>query len=532
MKVQLLNNRGKSWKNINSSYIKGFAFDGNKFLTEEEIYNYVLDSIKNRNIDKCLLKLNGNFSAVISLKNSIYLFSDKYKTYPLLYFNTDKGWFITDQSKSVLDNIPSSEFNNEAIITYFALGYLHGNHTFLNNCKIVEAGNWVLLTNNSFSQEYHNHIYPKINIDDDEIMAKAINTFENAIKRTLSSIGNNPIWIPLSGGYDSRLLACVLKKMNIKNVKCFTYGFPNSLDVKISRKVAETLDFAWFYVEYTKEKFESIANNSIDDDHILWAMNLNTTSHYQDFIAIKELTERGVIEKNAIIIPGHSGEILGRDQIPYDLLESKKSIAELIYHKYFHWNLIKKGFKESIVTSLGVNLNETITNKKNKMLSIDLFSNWNIKNRQSNFIVNAVRAYEYFNLDWRLPLWDDEVSEFWFSLNYKKNSNLKLYNKFMFDNYFTPLNVAFYKEKNILKKVISKIRLPLNFKSQIKNILIKFHYFKVRYDLNGFNYKANLYLKKIKSDAPSQIVLKETDTNSVLAFYQYDLLKRYLGNDK
>jgi len=528
-RIELTNNSGKSWEKFQHNYIKGFAFLGNKLLSEEDILIELLKSIKHNKLNEKLLELNGDFSAVISYQSNIYLIADKYKKYPLLYSKINGEWIITDQSRSIMDFMPNYEGDEKALSTYFALGYLHGNQTFLKNCKIVSAGAWVLLDDKAVSYEYHKHIYSKVSLTDDEIMRGCVNSLENAIKRVILSIGDRPIWIPLSGGYDSRLLACVCKKLNIKNVSCFTYGYLDSYEVEISKKVAETLGFPWFNVQYTKEKFSTIANSSIDEDYMYWAMNLNTTAHSQDFIAFKELRSKGVIEDNAVILPGHSGEILGRDQVPYDLLKSNKTVAELLFHRYFNWNIIRQKYKKQILNNLGASLNKTVA-KNDKGLAIDLFTNWNIKNRQSNFIINSVRVYEYFGVDWRVPLWDDEVSEFWLSLPWEKNSEVKLYNQFMFENYFIPMNVAIYKKKNISTNLLKKIKLPFNFKIKIKRKLLKLSFFKKRYDVNGETEKTNYYLNKLSSHSTKSILLNKSHHNAVITFCQIFLIKKYFEN--
>lgn len=531
MKIELINNRGKAWKQFKSNYIKGFAFIKNKLLSEKEINEEIIHSIKTNQLNQKLLELNGNFSAIINYQNRIYLVADKMKSYPLLYAKINGEWIITDQSRVIMDSMPEYAPDENAITTYLTLGYLHGNQTFLNDCKIVSAGTYVQIDDKTVVYNYHKHIYTKVNLSDDEIMQGCANSLENAIKRMIISIGDRPIWIPLSGGYDSRLLACVLKKLNVKNVSCFTYGIPESYEVKISKQVAEKLDFPWHYVEYTEEKFLSVANSPMDDDYIYWAMNLNTTSHFQDFIAFKELREKGIIEDNAVIIPGHSGEILGRDQVPYQLLESDNTVADLLYQRYYRWNTPKKKYKQQVLNNLGITLNSTIV-KNNKPLAIDLFSNWNIQNRQANFIVNAVRVYEYFGVDWRIPLWDDELSNFWFSLKWEKNSNVILYNKFMFEQYFIPMGVAIYKESSISKRLMAKIKLPFNLKSKIKKELSKLNNFKNQYDINGFNYRANYYSNKLTKFSLPRIILNKTNTNSVIALYQVFLLKKYFNKNK
>ena len=529
MNIKLINNKGKSWNQFENGFIKGFAFLDDNLLTEHEIYNALYDALKANKLKQKLLDLNGNFSGVIKFQDSTYLFSDKLKTYPLLYATIGGEWLISDQSIEILDAMPEYNPNEDAIMTYLALGYLHGNHTFLNNCNIVAAGTYVKLNQTATVYEYHKHIYKKINLTDEEIMEGCVTSMENAIKRMITSIGDRPICLPLSGGYDSRLLACVLKKLGANNVICFTYGIPESYEVKISKQVANTLGFPWHYVEYTKEKFLSIANSPIDDDYIFWAMNLNTTSHYQDFIAFKELKDKGIINDEAIIVPGHSGEILGRDQIPFDLLRTNRTVAELIFHRYFCWNSINKKCRNRIFNLLGNNFNTTISNKSID-LTVDMFSNWNIQNRQANFIVNSVRVYEYFNNEWRIPLWDDELSAFWFSLPWQINAKVELYNKFLFEKYFIPMGVAIYKNKIQSGNILSKIKLPFNLKSKIKSQLSKIKYFKSQYDYNGFNYRSDFYLSKMMDYFISPCIsINKYNTNAVLATYQIYLINNYIN---
>lgn len=528
MNIRLGNNKGKAWHVVNESYIKGFAFIDNQRLSINNIYEKMIDAIDKGELDKLLLKMNGNFSVILKYDNSTYLIADKLKTMPLLYTKIKKEWLITDQANIILAAEDDFSFNEEAIMIYLSLGYLYGNQTLLNNCNIVTAGTYVELDGKAKIVEYHKHIYEKKVLNDEEIKEGCVRSLENSMKRMVASIGNRPIWIPLSGGYDSRLLACVCKKLNVKNVKCFTYGIPESNEVKISREVANKLGYPWYYVEYTKDKFLEIAESPMDDDYILWAMNLNTTSHYQDFLAFKELKDKGIIEDNAVIVPGHSGEILGRDQIPYHLLKNNNSISLLLFYRYFNWNPLKKRFKKTVLNLLNAYLNtqNSVTDRTN---TIDLFSNWNIQNRQANFIVNAVRVYEYFGNDWRVPLWDDELSEFWFSLKWEKNSAVKLYNKFIFEEYFIPMGVPFYKKVNRATTFIASIRLPFNIKSNFKKVLSRLTLIKKHYDPNDINYRSNFYLKKMSDFSSPYIHLKKSDTNSTIALYQIYLLNKYIG---
>src|SRR5690606_22772637 len=41
--------------------------------------------------------------------------------------------------------------------------------------------------------------------------------------------------------------------------------------------------------------------------------------------------------------------------------------------------------------------------------AIDIFEKWDLKERQSKFIVNSLKVYEYHQLDSYIPMWDFEL---------------------------------------------------------------------------------------------------------------------------
>ena len=51
--------------------------------------------------------------------------------------------------------------------------------------------------------------------------------------------------------------------------------------------------------------------------------------------------------------------------------------------------------------------------------------------RQSNFIVQQQRAYDYLNLEWSLPFWDSELMDFYLSVPIEYQINQKLYVNFI-----------------------------------------------------------------------------------------------------
>ena len=93
----------------------------------------------------------------------------------------------------------------------------------------------------------------------------------------------------------------------------------------------------------------------------------------------------------------------------------------------------------------------------------------------SKFIVNSVRTYEFFELDFYLPFWSKDWIDFWYNLDIKSRLNQKFYNKYLFDGIFKQYKIDFKKPSHdatnsfyTLKKIAKKI-LPDLITKQLQN---------------------------------------------------------------
>jgi len=97
-------------------------------------------------------------------------------------------------------------------------------------------------------------------------------------------------------------------------------------------------------------------------------------------------------------------------------------------------------FKEKInksTTGLEIKDNETCAN------AIEFFD---FNERQAKFIVNSVRAYEFFGYEWRIPLWDTELIDFFLKVPIKYRISQNLYKKYARDWLFS-------EELSVLKNI-------------------------------------------------------------------------------
>jgi len=60
-----------------------------------------------------------------------------------------------------------------------------------------------------------------------------------------------------------------------------------------------------------------------------------------------------------------------------------------------------------------------------------IFDTWNWKYRQSKIIVNSVRAYEFFDCDWILPLWHSDFMDLWANAELGLKRDRRRYNEYV-----------------------------------------------------------------------------------------------------
>lgn len=522
------NNRIHPWKKYPNGYVKGQAFDNMTLLSEQEIYRQCLAAYTKDQLNEFLYKLNGRFSITLSVGDQTILIADKLKTFPLLYFKTAKGYAVADLGDTVLEVMSSVSLNALAVKEYVSAGYVSENNTLLEDCLIVPAASYVCIGPQKVTETryYSQHLLPPI-LDTEQLSPLVNNILERVIERMRLVAGHRTIVIPLSGGYDSRLIACLCKKYAIPNVICYTYGIKNSTEIEASRRVAEKLSFPWLYIEYTPEKWERLINGPLFDRYIRYGGNLNTIPHIQDFLAIKELRERHLIPEGAIVVPGHTGDVIGGSHLPSHI--SKHTVGREIYEKYFEINVLKRRYQKEVLAYIDQSI-EKYFPIETKEACLQAFHIWNIRTRQANFITNSVRAYELNGLDWYLPLWDDEFEQFWNAIPCETRIGSKLYNDYLFKEFFKPYGVDYYKPASEVNlpwptRVLRHI-IPARERFLIKRRLMEMGLYTFPEDRNALDIVGRIIMRKDFNRDNAYIQYSKPNSMCMKSLYYLSLLHK------
>ena len=116
--------------------------------------------------------------------------------------------------------------------------------------------------------------------------------------------------------------------------------------------------------------------------------------------------------------------------------------------------------------------------------------NW--KERQHKHILQSLKIYEFFGYEWYIPLWDDDLIDFWKKIPLHFKINKKLYKNYLIktDIYKLFSDISLVSENNLSKPIKNKIIYKI---LMLKRNIFQ-HFFEIKkYFLDYFLHPLNWY---------------------------------------
>lgn len=420
----------KNWFTTESVSTIGWAAYQGKNYSGEAFNHMILSQIKGEDIDfntfhKLCRDLNGNFAIIITNKDRILLATDHIRSYPLLYYTVNGITYITDNLlAAVKDNNLQPEIEVGKAEMFLLSGMALEDSTIYRDIYGIQAAEIVQLSGKDIRKERY-FIY-SLNTDGQKYLSvneeieKQNKILARVFQRVLDSAPNVRNWIlPLSGGHDSRTVINQMHRLGVKNIICYTYGKKENTQSRISKEIAGKLGYPWHFIEYTPAKWETFRKSGDFDNYFDFAFNGISDPHIQDLLAVSVLKAQGIIQEGDIFMPGHTYDFLtGAYCIDgIDTLQSERDLYNYLSMYFNQWEYQARS--KNIFTQFSDMVKRAPVPKP-------IFSEYfHWQERHAKFIQNSVRVYEYFGFDWRTPLWDREVAEYWqtIPLKYKKYRN-------------------------------------------------------------------------------------------------------------
>lgn len=411
------------WSFSGTTRARGYASVSGRHVGADEIAALLDAADTESSWREKLSVLDGNFAAVTVRGERLWAAVDHVRSFPLFYGLRDGTFVLSDCANRVRDQLDDHSQCVQASAEFLLVGYVTGSDTLFPSVKQIQAGEMIVF-DGAASEKLRCRRYfawrhrDPWHVDSSTLQDRLHAQHESVACRLVASLSGRQVVLPLSGGYDSRLIAVMLKQQKYDNVLCYTYGLPANWEARISESLAGYLKFRWKFVPYSGSLWRNWGDTGEFKDYCTYASNLASIPHVQDWPAIYELRRQGAIDQDAIVVPGHSGDFVAGSHIP-DWFVQRQTVSReqllktLLNAHYSLWDFPNSDPDLKQVMTQRIEAVSGQLKDGSPADAADQLEYWDMNERQAKFICNSVRVYDFFGLDWRLPLFSRELLDFW-----------------------------------------------------------------------------------------------------------------------
>lgn len=401
--------------------------------------------IKNRLDDleglTCKLKdLVGNFAAIFDSKLYTIAIVDKIRSYPIYYSKKGKKFRISNSARKLKESCGHIDIEALSLLELQMAVYVTGENTIYKNLYQLQAGEILIWNKSDFilNKKRYFLFYSKNVIKDNrkELIKELGRRTDLIFKRIVNESKGKNIWVPLSGGLDSRLVLCKLKEHGVKRLNAFSWGVPKNREALTAKRVAQHLRVPWIFVSNTIKNTKEFFYSKIRKQYWEYADGLHVVPNLNQLPALLYLKEQGKIKPGDVVINGQSGDFISGAHIPIldDMNYDKNVLFKKIILKHYKH---RKDLLNDVNISLMMKRIDKLINENSKSFISDeqefakQYELWEWQERQVKRVVNGQRNYDFLGLSWLLPLWEHEYLDFWSRVPVKHKINRNLFVEYL-----------------------------------------------------------------------------------------------------
>lgn len=361
-------------------------------------------------LESVLDTVTGFFTILTPTDDGVAILTDVVNSIPLVYTVSDGTCHVSDRHPPILATAPALTVDPVSRAEYRSATYVTGHRTLFEEIAQTEAGSIVELTPAKTTR----HQYFRYRCTDctTRQYESFIHLIETVAERAADYADGRPIWLALSGGYDSRLLAVALHRQGYSNLQTYSYGRAENPDASTAEAVAGALGLDWTFVEYTPERWQqwyaSETRKQLDESH--W---ITSTLPLGDWPAVWWLRQQGHMPGDAVVLTGHGGMLSGsnllRELFTADSVSTTAFVDALI-GAHFDRNDIPQAHREAIRDRLRA---ATGFSGGSGLTAAAYADAWELRERQSKHLTYHTRTLAHHDVDWYLPLFDAEYVSWW-----------------------------------------------------------------------------------------------------------------------
>lgn len=392
--------------------------------------------------DSLLSGIDGHFSLAIRSAKGVFLAADRVASIPLLVGKNGFRIAVSSNIHALRRHFGIAAHDAVGVLQFAMAGYTLDERTIYQDTQMLRPGEWRHFSATGVLREGRWYRYQPWRIDAEadqaewrrRLLARNDVVFEKLVR----SLDGRQVMLPLSGGFDSRLVASGLHRHGYRAVTCFSYGHAANFEAAAAQKVAAKLGYPWHFVAHDARLIRKTLASGSFQAYVEATETGAALPFFQDFAAIASLRERGLVPDGAIFINGNTGDFISGNHVPSEIYDApplaswEERLDRLVTaFSAKHFSLWRDLRSPANLATIAGELARLISRDMPAQLSQGLdYAIWEALEfgaRQSHFVINGQRIYEHFGHSWRLPMWDRDYLDFWQSVPPSQKREQKLY---------------------------------------------------------------------------------------------------------
>lgn len=429
-----------NWESGQGAHTVGQAFLDDDLQSSSDLHRSFRSVSSFAAFRELVSELNGQFAVIVNYGDEVWMGADHIRTHPLFYAVEDDAVYVGDNFPAIDDAIEFAPPDRLSCMEFIVTGYPSGSNTLHPEIQKMRAGEVLRINTTSRAISVHTDQYFRYRADADPIYSKMSlykkmdRVLARVFDRTIQIAEGRPILLPLSGGYDSRLIGLMLRDRGYNNVQTYCHNRQESEDIRVSQIVADDLNYDWTELTFTDSDIHSIQKSSRYRKIRDKVGNFGTIQPSPTtLLIVNEIQERKGTQSSSFSLIGHTAAAPGGfmpsvfDSLSnFTEYSAIQAILDYHYNK-IRWNRRRYGslFKNRIMSELPYSKINGFDE------GIDAIEYWYWQERIPNRLLTPPQMLQEFNQERWYPLWDKEFTQLFSLMNTDMRINKSLYHDFI-----------------------------------------------------------------------------------------------------
>ena len=410
------------WVESDGARVAGSAFLDGELHSAAELADRVAATETAAELERLLSRANGLFSLVYDTGEAVHVAVDCVRSWPVFYAATDEV-YVSDSAEWVHEVGARRGYDPQAGNEFLFTCFVSGRDTLSRDVKQVRAGEIVTLHRDDPEptvrrRRYFNYAPQDSSepVDRDELDSVMV----RAVERLIEYADGRKILLGLSGGYDSRLIALLLRRLGYDDTIAYTTqtASASSEEMELAASVADDLGFEHITVTTEQSDFRGIEGS----DQLSFAEDIGYLSEYPHInkvILREKLRDAGIDPGEVVHVLGHT--LLSAGQFLPEWVRDRETIHRdefldfLWKLHYSNWETPDEPWRRKLFETRMLERSDLDIYRTGDVHetadAVAAFEQWYWQERLPKYIV-ARREYEHLGFDIWYPLLDRELFSF------------------------------------------------------------------------------------------------------------------------